>query len=157
MYKFKFFKVFILFLMLFSFSQAVEIYHVNITESFPKTKIYNLSSSIFKEKEKALIKKYKLDNLKGKKQLTANERRRVLAFQMEREYYRAQILNNTYRILSQLANKFGKKYGYGVVLSERYVIYVKPKYDKTKEFINFVNREVSKNKNKFISEIKKFK
>ena len=49
--------------------------------------------------------------------------------------------------------EFGKKYGYNVILAEVSVVYSSPKYNKTEEFIKFVNSKITKNKNKYIKEI----
>lgn len=151
--KFKFLKISVLSLIFFSFSYATEIYYVNVFETINKSKMKGLAETVLKKKADQLAKKYKIDELKGKRQLNADELNRYRAFINGINYYQTKVSDNISKVMAKLMEKFGKKYGYNVIVAEISVIYASPKYDKTEEFIKFVNSEISKNKSKIVKEI----
>ena len=135
--------------------KAGEIVYVNVDKVYNQTEIKNLANSFVSSKLNSLAKKLKIKSTVAKYQkgekLSQSEYLNLMAFQRERQFVMENMTENLKKVFSVLFNKFGQKYGYTAVVAHFSVVYGKPKYDKTQEFIKFVNQEVRKNKSKYKS------
>ncbi len=147
------FKFLILFLFFISFANATEIYYVNIYETVNKSKIKSLAETVLKQKADKLAKKLGINDLKKKKNLTQADMVKYQNFVLTVNRYQAEVSNNITKLMAKLMEKFGKKYGYQAIVAEISVLYCNKKYNKTDQFIKFVNSEIEKNKSKIIKEI----
>lgn len=137
---------------------ASEIVYVNVDKVYNRTEIKKLANSYATSKLNSVAKKLKIKAIVSKYQkggkLTQAEYLNLMTFQRERQFIMEKMTENLKKVFSVLFNKFGKKYGYTAVVAHFSVVYGKPKYNKTEQFINFVNQEIKKNRAKYKSMLK---
>jgi len=151
------FIAFIFSLSILNISVGEEIYYINTAQSLQQSELGKIAEQIVKQEETKLRKKYKFDikKLQSGQQVSEEEIRNYLTYNAMVNKLIKKVSENTQRIIKEKINKFAQAKGYNIIVAEVSVVYSNDKYNKTKEFINFINREVAKNKTKIISELKK--
>ncbi len=142
---------------LFSISFAENIYYVNTGEVLQKSALRGLMEQILAQEDKKLQKEYKIDinKFKSGKNVSQDEINRFIKYRQSINLVIQKLSLNSQKIVEEEMKKFAKAKGYNVIVAETMVVYCSKPYNKTKEFIQFLNKDINKNRAKILKELKK--
>jgi len=149
--------IFIFFLLSFRNLFAQNIYYINSTEVYEKSKLKTIVDNIVLAEKEKLKNKYNVssEEILSKGVVSSEEMKKFNSYQKQLIDRLSDITFKVQDIFKDAIEKFAKQRGYDIIVAETMVFYVSKKNDKTSEFLKFFNNYIEKNRGKILSILKR--